>query len=90
MSWREKPLLLPTAFADRQGAADGMLVAPIFAPPAKIARMLTEQGIPAPGVPEWLPALQDYEFAAGYCVEIYDAPNKYPNGTNDENYYTEI
>ena len=39
---------------------------------------------------EWLPALQDYEFAAGYCVEMYDAPNKYPNGTNDENYYTEI
>lgn len=39
---------------------------------------------------EWLPALRDYEFAAGYCVEMYDAPNKYPNGTNDENYYTEI
>lgn len=39
---------------------------------------------------EWLPALQDYEFAAGYCVEMYDAPGKYPNGTNDENYYTEI
>lgn len=39
---------------------------------------------------EWLPALQDYEFAAGYCVEMYDAPNKYPNGTSDENYYTEI
>ncbi len=39
---------------------------------------------------EWLPALQDYEFAAGYCVEMYDAPDKYPGGTNDENYYTEI
>lgn len=39
---------------------------------------------------EWLPALQDYEFAAGYCVEMYDMPNKYPKGTNDENYYTEI
>lgn len=39
---------------------------------------------------EWLPALQDYEFAAGYCVEMYDRPDKYPNGTNDENYYTEI
>ena len=39
---------------------------------------------------EWLPALQDYEFAAGYCVEMYDAPGKYPNGTEDENYYTEI
>lgn len=39
---------------------------------------------------EWLPALQDYEFAAGYCVEMYDAPDKYPNGTGDENYYSEI
>lgn len=39
---------------------------------------------------EWLPALQNYELAEGYCVEMYDAPNKYPNGTNDENYYTEI
>nr|WP_300826116.1 AraC family transcriptional regulator [uncultured Schaedlerella sp.] len=39
---------------------------------------------------EWLPALQDYEFAAGYCVEMYDAPDKYPKGTDDENYYTEI
>lgn len=39
---------------------------------------------------EWLPALQGYEFAAGYCVEMYDAPDQYPNGTNDENYYTEI
>ena len=39
---------------------------------------------------EWLPALQDSEFAAGYCVEMYDAPDKYPKGTEDENYYAEI
>lgn len=39
---------------------------------------------------EWLPALRDYEFAAGYCVEMYDAADKYPKGTSDENYYTEI
>lgn len=39
---------------------------------------------------EWLPALQDYEFAAGYCVEMYDLPTKYPKGTTDENYYSEI
>lgn len=39
---------------------------------------------------EWLPALKEYEFAAGYCVEMYDAPDKYPKGTADENYYTEI
>lgn len=48
------------------------------------------QGVNTKIFSEWLPALQDYEFAAGYCVEMYDAPNKYPNGTNDENYYTEI
>lgn len=39
---------------------------------------------------EWLPALKTYEFAAGYCVEMYDDPAKYPNGTQDENYYCEI
>ena len=39
---------------------------------------------------EWLPAMQEYEFAAGYCVEMYDMVDKYPKGTQDENYYTEI
>ncbi len=39
---------------------------------------------------EWLPVQQDYEIAAGYCVEMYDAPDKYPDGTKDENYYAEI
>lgn len=39
---------------------------------------------------EWLPALKEYEFAAGYCVEMYDNPVNYPGGVKDENYYTEI
>ena len=39
---------------------------------------------------EWLPALKEYEFAAGYCIEMYDAPDKYAQGTADENYYAEI
>lgn len=39
---------------------------------------------------EWLPAQADYEFAAGYCVEMYDDPRKYQNGTADENYYAEM
>ena len=39
---------------------------------------------------EWLPALEDYEIAAGYCIEMYDDVQKYPKGTEDENYYTEI
>lgn len=39
---------------------------------------------------EWLPALRDYEFAAGYCIEMYDDARKYPKGTLDENYYSEI
>ena len=33
---------------------------------------------------EWLPALKEYEFAAGYCVEYYDDPTKYEKGTQDE------
>ena len=39
---------------------------------------------------EWLPALRDYEFAAGYCVEMYADPREYPKGTMDEKYYSEI
>ena len=39
---------------------------------------------------EWLPSLKEYEFAAGYCVEYYEDPGKYPKGTLDENYYSEI
>lgn len=39
---------------------------------------------------EWLPALKEYEFAAGYCVEMYEHPDKYPKGVQDKNYYTEI
>lgn len=39
---------------------------------------------------EWLPALKDYGFAAGYCIEMYDDASKYPKGTQDENYYCEI
>lgn len=39
---------------------------------------------------EWLPALKDYEFAAGYCVEMYDKPDNYPKGMQDKNYYAEI
>lgn len=39
---------------------------------------------------EWLPALKEYEFAAGYCVEYYDDPTKYEKGTMDEYYYCEI
>lgn len=39
---------------------------------------------------EWLPAQRDYEFAAGFCIEMYDDPRKYPKGTVDENYYAEM
>lgn len=38
---------------------------------------------------EWLPNC-DYEFAAGYNIEMYNDPSDYPNGTQDENYYSEI
>ena len=39
---------------------------------------------------EWLPALGDYEFAAGYCIEMYSNPMQYPEGAKDSNYYAEI
>lgn len=39
---------------------------------------------------EWLPNCKDYEIAAGYNIELYTNVNDYPNGLNDENYYSEI
>lgn len=48
------------------------------------------QGVNTKIYTEWLPALKEYEFAAGYCMEYYDDPGKYKNGTSDKNYYCEI
>lgn len=39
---------------------------------------------------EWLPALRNYEFDKGYCIEMYDDPSKYPLKAQDDNYYCEI
>ncbi len=39
---------------------------------------------------EWLPNCKDYEFAAGYNIEMYNNPSDYQNGIQDENYYSEI
>ena len=39
---------------------------------------------------EWLPGNSDYEVAGMYNIEFYSSPCEYPNGTQDENYYSEI
>ncbi len=39
---------------------------------------------------EWLPNCKDYEFAAGYCIEMYGDPRNYKNGVQDEKYYSEL
>ena len=39
---------------------------------------------------EWLPNCKDYEIAAGYNIEMYSDIADYPQGTQDENYYSEI
>lgn len=39
---------------------------------------------------EWLPNCKEYEFAAGYCIEMYSDVKEFKNGTQDENYYSEI
>ena len=53
--------------------------------PCKGVLSQTMQDVNTKVFSEWLPALQEYEFAAGY-----DAPDKYPDGVEDENYYAEI
>lgn len=39
---------------------------------------------------EWLPNSKDYEIAAGYNIEMYMNPADYPQGIEDEAYYSEI
>lgn len=39
---------------------------------------------------EWLPNCKDYEIAAGYNIEMYTDIADYPQGNQDENYYSEI
>ena len=39
---------------------------------------------------EWLPNCKDYTIAAGYNIEMYTDVREYPNGTEDENYYSEL
>ncbi len=39
---------------------------------------------------EWLPNSRDYEIAGGYNIEMYSPASDYKNGTEDENYYSEI
>lgn len=58
--------------------------------PCKGAMPMSLQNVNTKIFSEWLPALKEYEFAAGYCIEMYDAADKYPKGTQDENYYSEI
>lgn len=58
--------------------------------PCKGPLVQTFQALNSKVFSEWLPAQRDYEIAAGYCVEMYDDPGKYPNGTADENYYSEM
>lgn len=39
---------------------------------------------------EWMPNCKDYEVIAGYNIEMYTDIANYPNGNQDENYYSEI
>ncbi len=39
---------------------------------------------------EWLPNCREYEIAAGYNIEMYMDITEYPNGAQDENYYSEM
>jgi len=39
---------------------------------------------------EWLSNCKDYKIASGYNIEMYSDVSDYPDGTQDENYYSEI
>lgn len=58
--------------------------------PCKGALVQSLQSVNIKIFSEWLPQQRDYELAAGYCIEMYDDPGKYPGGTADDNYYAEM
>lgn len=58
--------------------------------PCKGAMPISIQNVNRKICAEWIPSIKEYEVAAGYCVEMYDNPDKYPNGIQDENYYSEM
>lgn len=39
---------------------------------------------------EWLPNNKDYEIAAGYNIEMYTDASLYPEGVEDQKYYSEV
>lgn len=39
---------------------------------------------------QWLPNHKEYEFAAGYNIEMYSDVKDFPKGNQDENYYCEM
>lgn len=39
---------------------------------------------------QWLPNCKNYEIAEGYNIEVYTDVSNYPNGIQDESYYSEI
>lgn len=39
---------------------------------------------------DWLPGCKEYEIATGINIEMYSSPDAFPQGNQDENYYSEI
>ena len=58
--------------------------------PCKGAMPKALQSVNEKNYKEWLPQNPDYEVAGKYNIEMYTDASKYPKGTADENYYTEI
>ena len=95
MSGKEFEYLIADDYNERVQVPDGFVtkIIPAFTWavfPCRGAMPSTMQEINQKIFSEWLPNCRDYEFAAGYNIEMYNDPSNYPNGIQDENYYSEI
>lgn len=82
--------LIDAPYKANQEVSEGFVVKtiPVFTCIGPLPKALQDVNVKI--FAEWLPALREYDFAAGYCVEYYDDPRKYEKGTLDDKYYCEI
>lgn len=82
--------LIADPYKANQEVPEGFVVKtiPVFPCVGPLPRALQDVNVKI--FAEWLPALREYDFVAGYCVEYYDDSRKYEKGTLDDKYYCEI
>lgn len=95
MGTKEFEYIIADDYSEKKGVPEGCVVKEFPAHtwavfPCKGAMPNSMQSVNTKIFSEWLPNCKDYEIAFGCNIEMYEDVRNYPNGTQDENYYSEI